>query len=94
MTRRRKYKRLLFWRDFIKQVNKSTCEANGPLTKLICGLSCVESYRSESTAFELSIRIRLPDGTEIFEWDRFTKDPLRVAAFKIYLWNTQKIMNQ
>jgi len=92
MTRRRKYKRLIWWRRWMKEARRLQLE--NPLFNHIADLSVVDEANMTKGGWSSFVKFTLKDGTtSIFESGLFIIKPLKLAAFQIYIIQTQKIMH-
>lgn len=92
MTRRRKYKRLKWWRKWMREAHR--LQLRDALYDHIADLSEVKKAEMCTGGWgPASIEINLQDGvTEIYATSRFVKDALKSASFNLYIMQTQKIM--
>lgn len=92
MKRRRKYKRLMWWRKWMKEAHRLQLEK--PLFNHIADLSVVDEASMTEGGWSSFVKFTLKDGiTSIFESDLFIIKPLELAAFQIYIIQTQKIIH-
>lgn len=92
MIRRRKYKLLKRWRNWIKEAHR--LQLRDALYEHIADLSEVKNAKMCTGGWgDESIVITLKDGvTEIWAYSRFVKEALKQASFNLYIIQTQKII--
>lgn len=93
MKRKRKYKRLMWWRKWMKEAHR--LQLRDHLYDHIADVPQVKNVKMCTGGWDRdSIEIELKDGiTEICATSRFVKDALKSASFNLYIIQTQNIIH-